>query len=348
MDHLKLRFRAFFALSGLVLLVAISLFSGCRSDLGDFRHGCWHKVGEPPFSYDSGTISSLFFFNELEGVMVVQSYYDISVTMMRTADGGQNWVKTDSIFIGSCHAQPIFGHAQGTAYIPVSRNQADFMKIFKTTDFGFTWFKINHDSLVADLPGFLPSGDLLGTIQGNGERHLAHTVGNDSTWQLYSPQILVSGDVSVDFLPGGTGILCDRYYGPFLTTDGGITWTNFYAALNTTQQIILAGTGGNDLWVASERNIWVSTDLGATWELRLQQESVYLKDVHFLDETRVMALLLIGPEGEVIVSTDGARKFRPSRNSELWPDEFYNSRFHFLNPETGFLYSLTSVFGWEE
>ena len=173
-------------------------------------------------------------------VMVNYPAQDRSV-IVKTIDGGQNWINQPGLFNSPGHAfatMHFFNSNEGVCFgSPGTSNPAiDSLQIFRTIDGGQNWNRIPPSSLPAPLQGegvwiysgnnsYDSKGDTLWFLSRAGR--VFRTTDKGATWNAYSVGNASQKEVSVAFQNSTTGIVIkNNPVSAFKTVDGGETWSS--------------------------------------------------------------------------------------------------------------------------
>ncbi|MCB2204750.1 S8 family serine peptidase [bacterium] len=190
-----------------------------------------------------------------------------------TTDGGQSWsgssVSNMTPFVNWIH---MFSQANGVFQgDPKDGNWA----IGKTTDGGFSWSPVSTPLTAASgEAGWNNSYDFVNENVGwfgTNSSIIYKTVDGGETWTSYPTPSKNSIDISFrDELVGAARFSRQNDEGTdtlALTTDGGENWT-IVSNLDVPYGSIVWERFGERLWVFTDNNAYVTTDVGVTWEVQ--------------------------------------------------------------------------------
>jgi len=229
-------------------------------------------------------------------VMVNYPAQDRSI-IVKTIDGGQNWINQPGLFNSAGHAfasMHFFNSNEGLCFgSPGTSNPAiDSLQIYRTADGGQSWNRIPASSLPTPLQGegvwiysgnnsYESKGDTLWFLSRAGR--VFRTTDKGLTWNAYTVGNASQDEVSVAFQSSTTGIVIKNApVSAYKTVDGGETWSsisipsviNKFGAIeyvpgtNSTYVVHAAAFGSNS------STLLITNDGGSTWNSGTYQPHV--------------------------------------------------------------------------
>ncbi|MFA6597452.1 MAG: LamG-like jellyroll fold domain-containing protein [Ignavibacteriaceae bacterium] len=242
----------------------------------------------------SGTtniLNSVCFINENYGWAVGSPYSVNETTILRTTDGGLNWIKNLNI-TSSYSLQSVFFVNQLTGW-----TVGDAGIILKTTDGGINWFQQNSSN-THSLNTVYFLNDQIGWAAGD---KLLKTTDGGNNWTVQDKFFR-----QIQFLNSQIGFGVSG--GVSKTTDGGQTWNSLSTIPTTTDYKnlyflstevgIVVGSQGYDPIIRT-------TDGGQTWTSITNQPGCSLWDVGFVNQLNGWAVGNLSGAGKIVATTDG-------------------------------------------
>jgi photosystem II stability/assembly factor-like uncharacterized protein len=241
-----------------------------------------------------------------QAMLVVQQPNKQAITTFRTTDAGHTWLHTDIADDGSGAINGCTFITDQVGYFSVrygSSQGSNYLNSWVTDNGGVTWQKMPMDSL--KTPGaisasFSSTKDVWVTMSGITDPVLSttalmHSGDRGKTWKNVSLPYPTIGGVHQIFLHAPIWItpqtsviqeeLEDGTVFPFITQDGGTTWTNgsLSDSFSMLQFLPLDPT---HWWAVSKSDgaVWQTTDGGNTWKTVVIGSASVLS-LDFLDRT---------------------------------------------------------------
>ena len=272
---------------------------------------------------DGRTIVSLHFLDDNMGYATMNNGYGTSFSVMKTTDGGANWIDLNLPDQSGDYLDINF-YAEGKGVLVVRDfgNSALPTMVFKTGNDGQAWVDITPEDsekgttgkckFIDDNTGFFATNKFFFTT----------TDGGDSWIRQEFEDFIISLDF-LDDMNGTLGTWNGRfsYKGGMLSTaDGGLTWKKHSLEKNYTS-ILEVRQLTKDLAFAAPVHSWAaliagefykSIDGGATWDLMeipKQEEDHVLYQFDFIDEMN--GVICVGDFSEIIIysTTDGGQSW---------------------------------------
>ena len=204
--------------------------------------------------------------------------------IFHTTDAGVTWEHTNPGELYDNNSVPMFVHFKDKNHgISMGNPNQGYWEIYLTNNKGKKWKRVTTENIPAPLAnengwisGYSAIGDIIyfGTTAGR----MYKSMDFGKTWAVHTVTPLTSTEVNeIAFLDDGlTGVAHLRNYSigrtyVLSTTDGGLTWTNYFQPLNWknsrvtavpgTNAFVSTSTHGNPLFTGSS----VSYDAGQTW-----------------------------------------------------------------------------------
>lgn len=273
------------------------------------------------------SIETFNFLNDDLGYTLMRDQNDI--TIMKTDDGGENWIEISSP-VQSGELQDIYFYEDQVGVVAVRdlSNDVTPSMLFHTTDDGANWENISPSAtatgvgvsqcqfLNEDIGFFATDKFLYATTDGGGN------------WTTTEFEAYI---LSIDFFDAEHGILGTwdgtfNYRGSMLTTsDGGLNWntnllTENYTSVGKVQQLStnIALATPIRSWAAANTSgqIYKTTDNGASWttiEIPTSEDGYTTRQFHFKNEMNgvvcVENMSVAGVEAEIHQTTDGGQSW---------------------------------------
>ncbi len=204
--------------------------------------------------------------------------------IFHTTDGGVTWEHTEPGELFDDNSVPRFVHFKDKNHgIAVGDPNGGYWEVYLTNNKGKKWKRVRTENLPAPLEnekgwisGYSVIGDTIwfGTTAGR----MYKSVDFGKTWEVLTVTLMPGTEVNeIAFLDDGlTGVAhlrnpsIFRTY-VFSTTDGGLTWTNYFQPANWKNSRVTAVPGTNAFVSTSTHNnplftgSSVSYDAGQTW-----------------------------------------------------------------------------------
>ncbi len=273
--------------------------------------------------------------------------------VLRTSDGGDNWMKLSNPFIHDLHS--VFTTSESVCYVT-----GDSGTILKTSDGGINWVLLNSNVSVSlnsiffinNLTGFAAGNE--GTIikttdSGNnwinlvsnsgiqfnsinfanssrgwvaGYGGILHTTDGGIQWspQFIDGNLILNSICFVDSLHGWTAYFDNVTFGPenVRTTNAGLSWINY--AMNNSYSISIFFINQNKGWSSGfYGSIMYSTDGGVSWTLQVSGTPEHLRSVYFADSLNGW---IVGDNGKILRTNTGGMITGISNSSKIEPNIF--------------------------
>lgn len=188
----------------------------------------WYQLPNSPYHF--GRFENISFINENTGWLI--HTYGV---VYRTLDGGNSWIRQDSIYLGSFRSVQFINESTGW----IGSLNSEFV-LFKTIDGGFNW------DVVTNIPDPKPRGIcglhalnekfIYGCGRYDGFANFIKSTDGGNTWITKDMTQYATTLVDCYFLNKDTGIavggfgnnLSTRKSTALYTTDGGVNWTVNY------------------------------------------------------------------------------------------------------------------------
>jgi photosystem II stability/assembly factor-like uncharacterized protein len=204
--------------------------------------------------------------------------------VFHTTDGGVSWEHTDPGELFDNNSTPRFVHFKDKNHgIAVGDPNQDYWEIYLTNNKGKKWKRVSTENIpepLANERGWISGYAVVGnTIWfGTTAGRMYKSLDFGKTWEVHTMTLMTGTEVNeIAFLDDGlTGVAhlrnntIGRTY-VFSTTDGGLTWTNYFQPANWknsrvtavpgTNAFVSTSTHPNPLFTGSS----VSYDAGQTW-----------------------------------------------------------------------------------
>jgi photosystem II stability/assembly factor-like uncharacterized protein len=229
--------------------------------------------------------------------------------VFHTVDGGASWrLQTSDLRL---RFESIHMNLDGLRGWAVSHGFVGAGKIFKTTDGGKNWVKLDTSDLEDEIPSsiyFVPDsqkgwaigsyGSIVATVDG-GKKWIKQK-SEVSKWGLKS--ITFGRDGQTGWLVGGNGTLLH-------TTNGGSDWKPQDLKIQTALLATVCTLNGKNGWIVGDKGIiFATTDAGQSWRRQSSNSQVELRAINFsADGKRGLA---VGSLGTMLATEDGGNVWR--------------------------------------
>jgi photosystem II stability/assembly factor-like uncharacterized protein len=294
------------------------------------------------YHIDYVEFNKIQFVNELTGYIVGEDWNNWGGVILKTTDGGNNWMNltSDSLF-----PIPIFAISFINANTGFVSGYS--MNIYKTTNGGLNWSYTQAPSLGNSRYRALQFlNENTGYIGGRYGRRFKTTNGG-ITWDTLSEA--ETQLYSIFFFNVNTGFMGDAFRSIYKTTNGGLNWSSTILRdtsssastymithidfLNEMTGYIAGATGSN-----SRGAIFKTTNQGNNWINIFYQDNLELYGIDLVNDTTIFAA---GYEGKVLKTSNGGNTWSITQVPNVnWT--LYSIRF--INENTGFTSGFHNVF----
>jgi photosystem II stability/assembly factor-like uncharacterized protein len=248
-----------------------------------------------------------------------------SVILLKTTDGGLNWIKQLSIkgkFYDVCYTDEYNGHLVGSGEDIFGHIRPIYLK---TTDGGNTWMTQYYNENFMSAVDFIDNntGWLVEIIWGGFGCYgsvIRKTMDGGMNWEVKDTNYALYKIKSLnsDFIYGiGSTSLCELC--PLIsnlarTSDGGATWTQelvngLYTrnglndiSISSLNVLTAVGFWDSTYWGDLYGNVLRSTDSGNTWSMQIFTSTEMLNGVSFIDDYTGW---IVGNNGIIFKTTNG-------------------------------------------
>lgn len=203
-------------------------------------------------------------------------------TLLRTTDGGESWVETDTLSYGIY--RDIFFLNNDTGFVVGGKS------ILRTNNCGESWITMGPH-LTAGYNDIFFLNDTYGWVVGD-YNTVMRTVDGGNSWEVLSHSIGTPTFYSnVMFTSPDTGYICGKYGSVFSdailkkTCDGGESWQEIPVPGNDSNIPDMHVSGGNEVYISLYNNLYHTIDNGQTWDtIPIGYPCSTIKTIEFLDE----------------------------------------------------------------
>ena len=282
-------------------------------------------------------LKSVYFINENIGYAVGYNTIGYSGVLLKTTDGGANWITQWSSPAPGTQLIKVFFTDTNTGYIVGQVNSIKV--ILKTTDGGTNWSSQTTGDILYSLY-FIDANT--GYAVGVGGKILKTTDAGTTWITQTSPTSFTL--LSVFFIDANTGYATGREMGtgtnngPIIkTTNGGTNWTSIGFSGNG-EFSSLYFTDANTGYVVGDNAVILKTTNGGTnWTAQTSGITNILKSVYFTD---VNTGYIVGGNGTILKTTNGGNSWF----SQISNTTYNLSSVCFANANTGYIVGGTTVY----
>ena len=249
--------------------------------------------------YQTGTtleLSSGHFINSLTGWLVGGKTSPLQRIILKTTNGGVNWVTQHTANSGNLYDVHFFDQNTGIA-------AGNFGAIVRTTNSGVNWQSIS--GVTWTINGLYFSDANTGIAVGEAGR-IFRTTNQGLNWTQVNSGAFLDTQLGVDFADASTGVSVGSQGRMYRTTNGGVNWVQLPdVTLNTLYSISFADAltayacGSN---LGNDASVLKSTDAGLTWQRQNSGTDNILYDINFVNAETGFA---VGEGGTILKTTRG-------------------------------------------
>jgi len=277
---------------------------------------------------DNANITGIDFYNESDGWLLTDDG-----RIIITKDGGNNWTEKS---ISSFALYASYRINQNLGWI------VDRTEIYKTTDGGNTFFKLNTpvtNELVSvfftdSLNGWVGTWDY-------DNSQFYRTRDGGLSWELVLENVGSRGFPSIQFIDSFNGWTVG-FQKVYRTQDGGSSWEEINNDLR--RPIDMKFADKNNGWLLIfPSSIYKTSDSGYTWEKQASPVSWLLNEIGILDANHGIA---VGSDGQIIKTENGGiTELEGKTTYKVIPDNYVLSQNYPnpFNPSTSIQYNLPAT-----
>lgn len=184
--------------------------------------------------------------------------------VLRSADGGRTWSKTDltgetddAMGMGISGAKPNVVYAAGHD------------TFFKSTDGGQTWKSLEPDLPGRDIHGMAVAPDKAGTVYANVVRYgLYRSDDGGETWTKANSGSFPGDVIQVSASAGGVVYVASVQGGVLRSDDAGATFKATGRLTGSVLAVASSAADPNTVYAGTDGGLFASTDGGRTWAAR--------------------------------------------------------------------------------
>jgi len=255
-------------------------------------------------------------------------------TLLKTIDGGNNWIPANSGISPSTLLQAVFCTDQSTCH--TGEGGGD---MYKTTDGGNNWQLISSPIGFAGISGIFFITDSIGYATGSGGGNYMKTTdgGENWTWEVIPafPGILNAmyfTDIDTGYAVGGN---VTTTHVIFKTTDGAANWTQVYSGAGNEFNDVFFANDSTGFAVEMNGAIFKTTNAGNTWIDLNSGIGNVLYSIYCVDEDTCYTAGSPNPESMVFKTTDGGSNWQPDTAGITTTGGFW--AIHFPTPDVGYV-----------
>jgi photosystem II stability/assembly factor-like uncharacterized protein len=219
-------------------------------------------------------------------------------TLLKTIDGGTNWVNITVQNDIYYYSQIEFLDAN-KGFLSGLTNGGQVIA-YKTLDAGETWTAVTNANNILDMSVSYVTDNVLYSVGAN--QKVSKSVDGGNSWTTIKSGMIGMYYFATSFKDFNNGVISGEDGEVLLTTDGGTTWTQ---VLNTSYENLygLKFIGNKIITSGTDHNIYYSEDSGTTW-VALNTSSTATGTLYAIETFANGDLLLCGSQGSILKSNN--------------------------------------------